>query len=226
MANIKKYMAESMGTAVLVILGCWSAVLAGNSIGFTGISFAFGLAVVAMAYSIGHISGCHINPAISVGMWVSWQMKWKSVLFYIIAQCIGATIGAWILYIIVTWNGWATANLWQNWYGTASPNGYNALSAFVTELVMTFIFVRVVLGATSPRAANPWMAGLAIGLTLVVIHLVSIPVTGTSVNPARSLGPAVWVGGLALSQLWLFWVAPLLWAVWAWISFRVCENKK
>lgn len=220
---MKKYLAEAFGTGVLVLLGCGSAVLAGPALnGSLGIAFAFGLAVVAMAYTIGHISGCHINPAITVGMCVSRRMSWEEGIKYIIAQTVGAVIGAAILAFIVT-NGTslATEKLGQNSY---SANNYSTLTALVAEFIATFIFVKLVLAVTR-RAENSVIAGLIIGLTLVLIHIVFIPVTGTSVNPARSTGPALLTGGVTLSELWVFWVAPLLGGIVAGFTELPCDKK-
>ncbi|MDG1287539.1 MAG: aquaporin Z [Rickettsiales bacterium] len=206
-----KYLAELFGTMVLVLFGCGSAVLAGDAIGFAGISFAFGFTVLIMAYAIGGISGCHINPAVTFGMVVAGRMCTKGAIMYVIMQCIGAVIGAGILYLIASGKAGydiAANGLGQNGYDAGSPGGYSLQAALVTEVVLTAIFIFVILGATS-AGAPVGFAGLAIGIALVVIHLVGIPVTGTSVNPARSFGPALFVGGEALSQLWLFWVAPL-----------------
>ena len=192
----KKYVAELIGTMVLVLIGCGSAVVAGYAIGFSGIAFAFGLAVLAMVYAIGAISGCHINPAISISMLVAGKLSAKDTALYVVFQCVGAIIGAGILYSILLGSPTYTlaANgLGQNGYGSASPAGYSLLSALIAEIVLTFVFVLVVHGATSERAPKGF-AGLGIGLTLVMIHLVAIPIDGTSVNPARSLGPAILVG--------------------------------
>jgi aquaporin Z len=218
---MKKYMVEAFGTAVLVLMGCGSAVLAGTQVGYLGISFAFGLSVVAMAYAIGHISGCHINPAVTVGACVAGRMKWSEGIWYIVAQCIGAVLGAAVLAYISTGMVTGASSLGQN----VVASGFSVGQAFVAEFVATLIFVRVVLGATS-SSAPAGFAGLAIGLTLVLIHIVFIPVTGTSVNPARSFGPALLVGGEAMSQLWLFWVAPLLGAIAAGLAHTWCEAKK
>lgn len=206
-----KYLAELVGTMVLVLFGCGSAVLAGDAIGFAGISFAFGFAVLIMAYTIGGISGCHINPAVTFGMVVAGRMCGRGAIMYIIMQCIGALIGAAILYLIASGKAGydlATNGLGQNGYAAGSPGGYSMQAALIAEVVLTAIFIFVILGATS-AGAPAGFAGIAIGIALVVIHLVSIPITGTSVNPARSFGPALIVGGEALNQLWLFWVAPL-----------------
>jgi aquaporin Z len=221
MTHMKKYAAEAMGTMVLVLMGCGSAVLAGNVLGGTlGIAFAFGLAVVAMAYTIGHISGCHINPAITVGMCVSGRMKWDEGLWYIVSQVVGAVVGAAVLSYIAA-GAWTSAKLGQN----VVADGYTMTQAFIAEFVATAIFVRVVLGSTSDKGGAGPLAGLVIGLTLVLIHIVFIPVTGTSVNPARSFGPALLAMGESWSQLWLFWVAPLLGAVAAAWAYMWCEKK-
>jgi aquaporin Z len=209
---MKKYLAELIGTLALVLIGCGSAVIAGGHIGYTGIAFAFGLTVLAMVYAIGSISGCHINPAITVAMLVAGKIKGKDAILYIIFQSIGAIIGAGILWAIASGNAsfsLASNGLGQNGYGAHSPGGYGLAACFIAEVVLTAIFLFVIFGATHKDAPKGF-AGVAIGFTLVLIHLVGIPITGTSVNPARSLGPAVFVGGDALAQLWLFIVAPLI----------------
>jgi aquaporin Z len=227
----QRYVAELVGTFVLVFIGCGSATLAGKYIGFTGIAFAFGLSVLAMVYAIGGISGCHINPAISISMFASGKLKAKDTVFYVVAQCVGAVIGAAVVYAVAVGNpGYSLAvnGLGQNGYGVASPGGFSMTSGFIAEVVLTFIFLLVIYGSTSERAPKEF-AGIAIGLSLVLIHLVGIPITGTSVNPARSLGPAVIVGGTALSQLWLFWVAPIIGgllaaAVWRFLGSIPSKN--
>jgi aquaporin Z len=209
---MKKYLAELIGTLALVLIGCGSAVIAGGHISYTGIAFAFGLTVLAMVYAIGSISGCHINPAITVAMLVAGKIKGKDAIFYIIFQCIGAIIGAGILWAIASGNAsfsLAANGLGQNGYGAHSPGDYGLAACFIAEVVLTAIFLFVIFGATHKDAPKGF-AGVAIGFTLVLIHLVGIPITGTSVNPARSLGPAVFVGGDALAQLWLFIVAPVV----------------
>lgn len=209
---MKKYSAELIGTAVLVLMGCGSAVIAGSQIGFLGISLAFGLAVLAMVYAIGPISGCHINPAITIAMLISGKTSPRDAVFYIAAQVVGALLGAWILYTIASGiPGYAldVNGLGQNGFAEGSPGQYTFGAGFVAEIVLTFIFLIVIFGATD-KAAPSGFAGVAIGLSLVLIHLVGIPITGTSVNPARSLGPALLVGGNALSQVWVFIVAPLI----------------
>jgi aquaporin Z len=211
-ADSKKYVAELVGTFVLVFIGCGSATLAGKYIGFVGISFAFGLSVLVMVYAIGGISGCHINPAISISMLASGKMKLKDTVIYVTVQCVGAVIASVVVYAVAVGNpGYSLAvnGLGQNGYGVASPGGFSMTSGFIAEVVLTFIFLLVIYGSLSERAPKGF-AGVSIGLSLVMIHLVGIPITGTSVNPARSLGPAVIVGGTALSQLWLFWVAPII----------------
>ena len=209
---MKKYVAEMVGTMVLVLMGCGSAVFSGSiagtvgaGTGTLGVALAFGLSVVAMAYAIGGISGCHINPAITLGVYLSGRMSGKDAGMYMLFQEIGAVIGSAILYALVstgTHDG-PTAT------GSNSFKEGMGVQAFIAEFVFTFIFVLVVLGATDPKKGAGNLAGLAIGLTLVLIHIVCIPITGTSVNPARSIGPAIFEGGTALSQLWLFIVAPL-----------------
>lgn len=219
--SMKKYLAELIGTFSLVLFGCGSAVIAGISqtgpsgVGLLGISIAFGFAVVAMAYAIGGISGCHINPAVTVGVYVAGRMNIKDAVGYIVAQLIGATIGAGVLYLIVSGKPDFAMGEWalgSNGWGEGYLGAYNVTSAFVAEAVFTCLFLFVILAVTS-KWGNSTMAGLAIGITLMLIHLVVIPVTGTSVNPARSFGPAIFAGGKALSQLWLFFVAPLLGAI-------------
>lgn len=218
---MKKYLAELIGTFSLVLFGCGSAVIAGVSHtglagnGILGISIAFGFAVVAMAYAIGGISGCHINPAVTVGVFAAGRMSSKDAVGYIVAQLIGAALGAGVLYILASGvTGWTMPEwgLGSNGYGEGYLGNYSVVSAFIAEMVFTCLFLFVILAVTS-KYGNSTMAGLAIGVTLMLIHLVVIPITGTSVNPARSFGPAVFAGGKALSQLWLFFVAPLLGAV-------------
>ncbi|XHH08648.1 MAG: aquaporin Z [Candidatus Bathyarchaeia archaeon] len=222
-APTKKYIAELIGTMVLVLSGCGSAVIAGSFVGNLGISFAFGLSVLIMVYAIGSISGCHINPAITISMLASRKISVKDATVYIIVQCIGAVIGAGILYAIAVGNpayNIAIDGLGQNGYGIASPAGFSLTAAIISEIVFSFIFILVVHGSLSERTTKTF-AGLAIGLALVLVHIVTIPITGTSVNPARSLGPAVFVGGLALEQLWLFWVAPIIGGLLAAAVWRI-----
>jgi aquaporin Z len=224
-SDVKKYIAELIGTFVLVFMGCGSAVFAGSYIGFVGISFAFGLSVLAMVYAIGGISGCHINPAISISMFAAGKMKLKNMAVYVVMQCIGAVIAAALIYSIAIGKpGYELAvnGLGQNGYDAASPGGFSMVSGFTAEVVLTFIFLLVVFGSISERAPKGF-AGISIGLSLVLIHLVGIPITGTSVNPARSLGPAIMLEGTALSQLWLFWVAPIIGGLVAAAVWRLLE---
>ncbi|MGA9049361.1 MAG: aquaporin Z [Dehalococcoidia bacterium] len=219
---MKKYWAELIGTFALVLVGCGSAVIAGKYIGFTGIAFAFGLTVLVMVYAIGNISGCHINPAISLAMLVAGRISWKDTVFYIIFQCVGALLAAALLWLIASGMpeySVAVNGLGQNGFGEFSPAKFSLLSCFVAEVVLTALFLFVIFGSISKNAPAGF-AGVAIGFSLVLIHLVGIPITGTSVNPARSLGPAVFAGGAALSQLWLFWVAPILGAIIAALIWR------
>jgi aquaporin Z len=215
MDDMKKYLAELLGTFVLVFIGTGSAVVAGKYIGFLGISLAFGLAVLVMVYAIGQISGCHINPAITIAMLANGKIKGKDAVIYIIVQCIGAIIASVLLLAIMTGHpGYdlATNGLGQNGYGAASPGDFSLVSGFIAEVVLTFVFLMVIFGATSKKAPAGF-AGTAIGLSLAMIHMVGIPITGTSVNPARSLGPALVAGGTALAQLWMFIVAPIIGAL-------------
>jgi aquaporin Z len=218
---MKKNLAELIGTFSLVLFGCGTAVISGISVvgpsgaGLLGISIAFGFAVVAMAYAIGGISGCHINPAVTVGVFVAGRMTAKDAIGYIISQIIGAVLGAGVLYLLVSGqSGWVMPEwgLGANGWGEGYLGNFNATSAFIAEAVLTCLFIFVILAVTS-KYGNSTMAGLAIGVTLMLIHLVAIPITGTSVNPARSFGPAIFAGGQALSQLWLFFVAPILGAI-------------
>lgn len=225
---MKKYFAEMIGTMVLVLIGCGSAVIAGGQIGFLGISFAFGFSVLAMAYGIGSISGCHINPAVTVGALVAGRISAKDAGMYVVFQIIGAIIGAGVLYYIASGlQGYniSTNGLGQNGFGEFSPMKYSMAAGFVAEVVLTFIFLIVILGATSSKAPAGF-AGIPIGISLVIIHLVGIPITGTSVNPARSIGPALFVGGEAISQLWLFIVAPLIGAVIAGLVWKYVLEEK
>ncbi len=223
----KRLAAEFIGTLWLVLGGCGSAVLAaafpGVGIGLHGVAVAFGLTVLTMAYAIGPISGCHLNPAVTLGLAVGGRFPYREIAGYWIAQVLGAVAAAGILYVIATGNGSAIGGFAANGYGDHSPGRYGLGAAFLTEVVMTFFFLMVILGSTARKAA-PGFAPLAIGLCLTLIHLISIPVTNTSVNPARSTGPALFVGGWALSQLWLFWVAPLVGAVLAGLTFPKLEE--
>lgn len=231
---MKKFVAEFIGTFSLVLFGCGSAVIAGNAavgpagIGLLGISVAFGFAVVAMAYAIGGISGCHINPAVTIGVLTAGKMEAKEAVSYIIAQILGAISGAGVLYLIASGKPGFVMPEWglgANGWGEGYLGQYNTVSAFLIETVMTFLFVFVILGTTS-KFGNGAMAGLAIGVTLMLIHLVAIPVTGTSVNPARSIGPAIFSGGKAIAQLWLFILAPILGAILGAFVWKFVFEKK
>jgi aquaporin Z len=223
--EIKKYAAEAIGTFWLTFAGCGSAVIAAGfpdvGIGLLGVALAFGLTVVTMAYAIGHISGCHLNPAVTVGLAAGGRFPAGQIVPYIIAQVVGAIVAAGLLYLIASGApGFDIAGgLASNGYGEHSPGHYSLLSGFVTEVVMTAVFLFVIMGATHGKAPAGF-APLAIGLCLTLIHLVSIPVTNTSVNPARSTGPALFVGGWALAQLWMFWVAPLIGGVAGGVIYR------
>src|SRR6187399_2245490 len=223
---MKAYGAEFFGTFWLVLGGCGSAVLAaafpGVGIGLLGVSLAFGLTVLTGAYALGPISGGHFNPAVSVGLWAGGRFPANQVLPYVISQVVGAIVGAGVLYLIASGKaGFDLAGgLASNGYADHSPGKYSAQAAFVTEVVMTFMFLFIILGVTDRRGGAAAFAPIAIGLGLTLIHLISIPVTNTSVNPARSTGPALIVGGWAIAQLWMFWVAPLLGAVIGGITYR------
>jgi aquaporin Z len=226
---MKQYLAEFFGTFWLVLGGCGSAVLATAypdvGIGWLGVSFAFGLTVLTMAYTIGHISGCHLNPAVSIGLCTAGRFPAGKLAGYIIAQCVGAVVAGGVLYLIATGKAGfdITAGFASNGYGDHSPGGYSMTAGFITEVVMTMMFLLIILGATDPRAPQGF-APIAIGLGLTLIHLISIPVTNTSVNPARSLGVAVYVGDWAIAQLWLFWVAPILGAVLGALIYRFLSS--
>ena len=216
MSNIQRGIAEFIGTFWLVLGGCGSAVISAAfpevGIGLLGVSLAFGLTVVTMAFAIGHISGCHLNPAVTFGLWAGGRFDGKDIPLYVISQTLGAIAAAFTLYVIATGKAdysLATNGLAANGVGEGSPGGYAMMTGFLVELLLTFFFLFVIMGATDAKAPSGF-APLAIGLMLALIHLISIPVTNTSVNPARSTGPALVVGGLALQQLWLFWVAPIL----------------
>lgn len=221
---MKKLIAEFIGTLWLVLGGCGSAVLAAGypelGIGFVGVSVAFGLTVLTMVYAIGHISGCHLNPAVSIGLWMGGRFSAKELVPYMVAQVLGGIFGAGILYLIASGkSGFELGSFAANGYGEHSPDGYNMISALVTETAMTFMFLIIILGATHPKAPKGF-AGVAIGLGLTLIHLISIPVTNTSVNPARSTSQAIFVGDWAMGQLWLFWLAPILGAVIAGLLYK------
>ncbi|MGH1600230.1 aquaporin Z [Campylobacter majalis] len=230
---MKKYLAECFGTFWLVFGGCGSAVLAAAypelGIGFVGVSLAFGLTVLTMAYAVGHISGGHFNPAVSIGLLVGGRFSGKDLVPYIIAQVIGAILAAAVLYVIASGNDIfdATAGFASNGYAKHSPCGYSMLSALVIEIVLTAFFLIIILGSTDQRAPSGF-APIAIGLALTLIHLISIPVTNTSVNPARSTGVALFQGSWAIEQLWLFWVAPIIGAIIGALAYKFisCECKK
>jgi aquaporin Z len=221
----KKITAEFIGTFWLVFGGCGSAVLAATypslGIGFAGVALAFGLTVLTMAYAIGHISGCHLNPAVSVGLWAGKRFPGSELIPYLISQVTGAIVGAGILYVIASGKAGfdLSGGFASNGYGMRSPGGYGLQSCFVAEVVLTFMFLIIILGSTDKRAPQGF-APIAIGLGLTLIHLIGIPVDNLSVNPARSTGPALFVGGAALSQLWLFWVSPLLGGLLAGFLYR------
>jgi aquaporin Z len=220
---VKKYLAELIGTFILVLFGCGTAAVAGNLVGIVGIAFAFGFGLVAAAYGIGPISGCHINPAVSLGVFTAGRMSVKDLIGYWVGQFAGGILAAWVLSIIISGVGGGydihANGLGQDGWGPGYQGGYSVTSAFLFEVVATFIFLVVILGATQ-KAAPTGFAGLVIGISLVVIHIFGIHITGVSVNPARSFGPALLVGGQALSQVWLFFVAPFLGALIAGVLFR------
>ncbi|MGD9057702.1 MAG: aquaporin Z [Desulfobacterales bacterium] len=228
---MKRYGAEFIGTFWLVLGGCGSAVLAAAfpdvGIGLLGVSLAFGLTVLTMAYAIGHISGCHLNPAVSIGLWAGGRFPAKQLLPYIIAQVLGAVVAGGVLYVIASGKAGfdVSTGFASNGYGEHSPGGYSLLAALVTEIVMTMMFLLIILGATDERAPQGF-APIAIGLGLTLIHLISIPVTNTSVNPARSTGVAVFVGDWAVSQLWLFWIAPIVGAFLGAAIYRIVGSQK
>lgn len=227
---MKKYGAEFFGTFWLVLGGCGSAVLAATfpdtGIGFVGVSLAFGLTVLTMAFAIGHISGCHLNPAVSVGLWAGGRFPANQLLPYIVAQVLGAIVAGGVLYIIASGQAGfdSSAGFASNGYGAHSPGGYSLFAGLITEIVMTMMFLIVILGATDDRAPTGF-APISIGLCLTLIHLISIPVTNTSVNPARSTGVAVYAGGWAVTQLWLFWIAPIIGAVIGAAIYRYIGSK-
>ncbi len=228
---MKQYGAEFFGTFWLVLGGCGSAVLAAAfpnvGIGLLGVALAFGLTLLTMAYAIGHISGCHINPAVSIGLWAGGRFPASQLLPYIIAQVLGGVVAGAVLYLIASGKAGfeLSAGFASNGYGAHSPGGYSLLAALVSEVVMTMMFIIVILGATDKRAPQGF-APIPIGLCLTLIHLISIPVTNTSVNPARSTGVAVFVGGWATSQLWLFWVAPIIGALLGAVVYRFIGSER
>jgi aquaporin Z len=225
---MKKNLAEFIGTFWLVLGGCGSAVLAAGfpevGIGLVGVSLAFGLTVLTIAYSLGHISGAHLNPAVTFGLWAGGRVNGKEIFPYVISQVLGAIAAAGVLYVITTGNGSSIGNFAANGYGEHSPGNYSLSAAVVTEFVMTFMFLIIILGATDEKALKGF-AGIAIGLGLTLIHLISIPVTNTSVNPARSISQALFVGDWALSQLWLFILIPILGAVAAGVVYQFLRKE-
>lgn len=226
---MNKLLAEGFGTFWLVLGGCGSAVIAAGfpevGIGLLGVSLAFGLTVLTMAYAIGHISGCHLNPAVSIGLWVGGRFPAKDLLPYIVAQVIGGLLGGGVLYLIATGqSGFDIGGFASNGYGANSPGGYSLTAALICEVVMTMMFLIVIMGATDERAPAG-MAPIAIGLCLTLIHLISIPVTNTSVNPARSTGVAFFAGDAAVTQLWMFWVAPIVGAALGAVIYKYLGSK-
>ena len=228
---MKKYGAEFIGTFWLVLGGCGSAVLAAAfpnvGIGLLGVSLAFGLTVLTMAFAIGHISGCHLNPAVSFGLWAGGRFPAKELPPYIVAQVLGGIVAGGVLYLIASGQAGfdVAAGFASNGYGAHSPGGYSLLAALITEVVMTMMFIFVIMGATDKRAPQGF-APIAIGLCLTLIHLISIPVTNTSVNPARSTGVALYAGGWAISQLWLFWVAPIVGGMLGALIYRLIGKEE
>lgn len=226
--TMKKNLAEFLGTFWLVLGGCGSAVLAAGfpevGIGLVGVSLAFGLTVLTIAYSLGHISGAHLNPAVTIGLWMGGRISAKDIVPYIVSQVLGGIAAAGVLYLIVTGNGSEIGNFAANGYGEHSPGGYSMTAAIITELVMTFMFLLIILGATDEKAPKGF-AGLAIGLALTLIHLISIPVTNTSVNPARSISQALFVGDWALAQVWLFVVIPIIGAALAGLVYKFLKTE-
>ena len=224
---MKKYLCELVGTAVLVLFGCGSAAIAGEALGTLGIALAFGLSIVAMAYVIGNVSGCHVNPAVSLAMFMNKKMSGKDFVFYVIAQVIGAICGIGILYGIMMNSNLdvAVQGLGANGFGEASTVGINMMGAILVEVILTFVFIYTILGVTSDDNKSA-VAGIVIGLTLTFVHIMGIPLTGTSVNPARSLAPAIFLGGTALKQVWVFIVAPFIGSALAALTYRVLNTEK
>lgn len=224
---MKKYFAELIGTFWLVLGGCGSALLASSfpevGIGILGVALAFGLTVLTIAYAFGHISGAHLNPAVTIGLWAGGRTDKKEILPYILSQVIGAIIAAGVLYLIVTGNGKTIGDFAANGYGLHSPGKYSMLAAIITEFVMTFMFLIIILGATDKHAPKGF-GGIAIGFTLTLIHLISIPVTNTSVNPARSISQAIFVGGWAINQLWLFILVPIIASLFAGFVYKFLQT--
>ena len=224
---MKKYLCELVGTAVLVLFGCGSAAIAGEALGTLGIALAFGLSIVAMAYVIGNVSGCHVNPAVSLAMFMNKKMSGKDFVLYVIAQVIGAICGIGILYGIMMNSNLdvAVQGLGANGFGEASTVGINMMGAILVEVILTFVFIYTILGVTSDDNKSA-VAGIVIGLTLTFVHIMGIPLTGTAVNPARSLAPAIFLGGTALKQVWVFIVAPFIGSALAALTYRVLNTEK
>ena len=224
---MKKYLCEFIGTAVLVLFGCGSAAIAGSTLGTLGIALAFGLSIVAMAYVIGNVSGCHINPAVSLAMLINKKMTAKDFCLYVVSQVLGALAGAGILYAIISCCGLdiAVQGLGANGYGEASSVGINVIGAVIVEIILTFVFIYTILGVTSDESKGS-VAGIVIGLTLTFVHIMGIPLTGTSVNPARSLAPALLLGGTALSQVWVFIVAPFIGSALAAFTYKLLNKEE
>ena len=228
MNYIKKYLAEFIGTMVLVLFGCGSAAIAGSVLGTFGIAMAFGLSIVAMAYVIGGISGCHVNPAVSIAMFIDKRLSAKDFVGYVISQVLGAIVGIVLLALIINsanLGGYEATGLGQNGYDTLSAVGLNVTAALLVEVILTFVFVFTILGVTENEKTSA-VAGIVIGLTLVFVHIMGIPLTGTSVNPARSLAPALLIGGLALKQVWVFIIAPLIGGSLAAFVYRAFKCNK
>ncbi|MEF3307376.1 MIP family channel protein [Paenibacillus sp. GYB004] len=223
-SSVQKYTAELIGTFVLVLVGCGSAATAGEQLGFLGIAMAFGLSIVAMAYVIGPISGCHINPAVSLAMLLGKKLSGKDFVGYVVAQILGAVAGSALLYAIIDSTSQTVAGLGQNGFGEGYGIGISALMAVIVEIVLTFVFIYAILGVTA-SSDNRSTAGIVIGLSLVLVHILGIGLTGTSVNPARSFGPALLLGGDALSQLWVFVTAPFIGAALAAFAYRVLNSR-
>ena len=224
---MKKFVCELIGTAVLVLFGCGSAAIAGSTLGTLGIALAFGLSIVAMAYVIGNISGCHINPAVSLAMLINKKMTVKEFILYVVAQVIGALVGIGILYAIIACSGLEVANtgLGANGFDAASSVGLNMIGAIIVEIILTFVFIYTILGVTSDDNKSA-VAGIVIGLTLTFVHIMGIPLTGTSVNPARSLAPALVLGGEALKQVWVFIIAPFVGSALAAFTFKFLNKEE
>ena len=222
---MKKYLCEFIGTAVLVLFGCGSAAIAGDTLGTLGIAMAFGLSIVAMAYVIGQVSGCHINPAVSLAMLINKKMDVKEFAFYVLSQVLGAIAGIALLYIIMGQAGLDVTSLGQNGFESASSVGLNMLGAIIVEIILTFVFIYTILGVTSNQKMSS-VSGIVIGLTLAFVHIMGIPLTGTSVNPARSLAPALFVGGEALKQVWVFIVAPFIGSALAAVTYKFTNKEE